>query len=278
MSASVAFQHTPAPSKGEFPSTRARIKFIVLIAASLRLLLVAGRSVADEPPDIVKQSQNPVASLISMPIQNNLEFGVGPNGDQADVLYLEPVIPLHVTKDWNIITRTIVPLIYEPHLANGIGNTAGSGETGALIWGIGPSVTFPTASDPLLGQGKYSAGLSGAVLTIRGPWVLGVLVTDVTSVGGESDRKNVHQMLVQPFLDYNLPHGWYLASSPMMTADWKASSTDRWTVPIGGGGGKLFRIGKQAINASLHAYGNVVEAHEAGNWTLRMEISLLFPQ
>lgn len=257
-------------------------------AAGLGLVLAAARCVAEEMPDIVKQSQNPVASLISVPIQNNLDFGVGPKGDQADVLYVEPVIPLHVTPDWNIITRTIVPVIYEPRIADGVGNMAGSGDvnlslylspskTGSLIWGIGPSVTFPTASNHLFGQGKYNAGLSGAMLTIRGPWVLGILVTDVASIGGDSSRKAVHQMLVQPFMDYNLPRGWYLATSPMVTADWKASSSDRWTVPIGGGGGRLFRIGKQAINASVHAYGNVVQAHEAGNWTLRIEVSLLFP-
>jgi hypothetical protein len=257
--------------------------------AILGLCFWAQQSLADEPPDLVKQSQNPVASLISVPLQNNLEFGVGPKGDQADVLYVEPVIPVSITPDWNVITRTIVPVIYEPYLSNGIGNTAGTGDTnlslylspaktGALIWGIGPSLTFPTASERLLGQGKYSAGLSGAVLTIRGPWVLGVLVTDVASVGGESDRKNVHQMLVQPFVDYNLPRGWYLSSSPMMTADWKAPSTDRWTVPIGGGGGRIFAIGKQAVNASMQAYGNVVEGHQAGYWTLRAELQLLFPR
>lgn len=278
-----------APPRGPSRAIREGARLASSIIAALGLSFAAASSVADESADIVKQSQNPVASLISVPIQNNLEFGVGPNGDQADVLYLEPVIPLNVTPDWNIITRTIVPFIYEPYLSNRIGNTAGTGDinlsmylspakTGSLIWGVGPSVTFPTASDPLLGQGKYSAGLSGAVLTIRGPWVVGVLVTDVASIGGEAIRRNVHQMLIEPFVDYNLPHGWYLTSVPMITADWKAPSTDRWTVPIGGGGGKLFRIGKQAINASIHAYGNVVEAHEAGNWTFRVEVSLLFPK
>ncbi|HEY0801744.1 MAG TPA: hypothetical protein VGD54_12930, partial [Steroidobacteraceae bacterium] len=189
-----------------------------LLAVGIRFFFAPAQCVAEETPDIVKQSQNPVASLISVPIQNNLEFGVGPKGDQADVLNVEPVIPLQITSNWNVITRAIVPFVYEPFIANGIGNTAGMGDinlsmylspakTGALIWGVGPSVSFPTASEHLLGQGKYSAGLSGAVLTIRGPWVAGVLVTDVTSVGGESNRKNVHQILVQPFIDYNLPHG-----------------------------------------------------------------------
>ena len=259
------------------------------VAAVLIALLEPRLSVAEDTPDIVKQSQNPVASLISVPVQNNLEFGVGPKGEQADVLNLEPVIPLHLTADWNLITRTIVPFLYEPYLGPGVGNTGGLGDinfsmylspakTGTLIWGVGPSVTFPTASEHLLGQGKYSAGLSGAALSIRGPWVLGVLLTDVSSVGGEVNRKNVNQMLIQPFMDLNFSHGWYLASSPMITADWKAQSANRWTVPIGGGGGRLFLIGRQAINASLHAYGNVVQGHEAGTWTLRAEIQLLFPK
>ena len=253
------------------------------------LCLLPRLGLADDSQEIAKQAQNPVASLISIPFQNNLNFGVGPQGREADVLDIEPVIPFHPTEDWNVITRTILPVVSQPYLGPNVGKTTGTGDVnlslylspahvGSLIWGIGPSFTLPTASEHSLGQGRYSAGLSAVMLTIQGPWLTGVLVTDVASVGGETTRANVDQILIEPFANYNFPHGWYLTTSPIITANWKASASDRWTVPVGGGGGKLFRIGKQAINAYVQGFGNIVQAHEAGTWTLRIQVQLLFPK
>jgi hypothetical protein len=252
-------------------------------------ILQSGYVFADDEQEIAKQAQNPVASLISVPLQNNLNFGVGPNGLAADMLDIEPVIPLHLTSDWNLITRAIIPVAYSPYLSPSVGNVTGTGDvnislylsparTGALIWGIGPSFTVPTASEHALGQGKYCAGLSGVVLTIQGPWLVGILISDVASVGGERDRRSVDQLVMQPFANYNLPRGWYLTSSPIVATDWKRASTDRWTVPIGGGAGKVFRVGKHAINASLQGFSDVVQARQAGNWTLRAQLQFLFPK
>jgi hypothetical protein len=253
--------------------------------------LTAGRAAyADSSSEIAKQAQNPIASMISVPFQNNATFGVGEHSDVADLLEIEPVIPVTLNPDWNLISRTIVPIIEQPALGPGVGSVSGLGDiqpsfyfsparpTHGVIWGLGPSFSLPTASDRSLGTGKDSAGLSGAALTIHGPWLVGVLITDVASVGGREDRKNVHQFLVEPFVDYNFSHGWYLASSPIVTADWKASSGNKWTVPMGGGGGKILRIGKQAVNAYVQAFDNVVRPHDAGNWTLRLQIQLLFPR
>ena len=195
-----------------------------------------------------------------------------------------------LSPNWNLITRTIIPVLDEPALAPGIGGVSGLGDaqlslylspshaTDGVIWGVGPSLSFPTATDRSLGAGKYSLGVSTALLTIRGPWLLGCLITDVASVAGEEDRKNVHQFLTQPFIDYNFLHGWYLASSPIVTADWKAPSGNKWTVPMGGGGGKILRVGRQAINAYVQVFDNVVRPHDAGNWTLRLQIQLLLPR
>jgi hypothetical protein len=206
------------------------------------------------------------------------------------VLNIQPVIPINLTADWNLITRTIVPVIYEPYISPAAGNAAGMDDAqialylspaapkDSIIWGVGPAISFPTATERYLGQGKFSAGLSAVVLTIRGPWLVGLLATDSTSVGGESDRPDVHQFLVQPFVNFNFPHGWYLASSPIITANWKASSDERWTVPLGGGGGKILRIGTQRLNVHVQAFDNVVHPHDAGNWTLRVQVQLLFPR
>jgi hypothetical protein len=245
---------------------------------------------AEDSPEIAKQAQNPIASLISVPFQNSTSFGVGENSRVQDSLLIEPVVPFKLSSDWNLITRTIVPLIDQPTLAPGLGNVSGLGDVQlslymspaesfkGLIWGLGPSFSFATASDRSLGTGKDSAGLSTALLTIQGHWLVGVLITDVASIGGQDNRKSVHQFLMQPFVDYNFSRGWYLASSPIMTADWKASSGNKWTVPVGGGGGKILHLGGQALNAYVQAFDDVVRPHEGGTWTLRLQVQLLFPK
>jgi hypothetical protein len=258
-----------------------------VLAAFVVLAGIASR--ADDTADLTQQVQNPVAKLISVPFQNNVNFGVGPNGGVQDVLNIEPIVPFKVTDNWNVITRTIIPLIHQPRLAPGVGNTSGLGDilftpflspakTDSIIWGIGPAFQFASANKDIFGQGKFATGLSAAALTIQGRWVIGGLVNDLVSVAGISYRKNVHQMLVQPFVDYNFSHGWYLTSSPIITADWKAPSGSRWTVPLGGGIGKIFSLGNQHMNAGLQAFDDVVHAHEAGNWSLRLELQLLFPK
>jgi hypothetical protein len=260
------------------------------LAAGVTLLFISAWAHADDSSDIAKKAQNPIASMISVPFQNSTTFGVGEHGSTGDSLLIEPVLPVTLNADWNLVTRTIVPLIEQPTLAPGLGNVSGLGdiqlslylspakEFHGIIWGLGPSFSFATASDRSLGSGKDSAGLSTALLTIRGHWLVGTLITDVTSVGGEEDRKPVHSFLVQPFVNYNFSKGWYLNSSPIITANWHAPSDGKWTVPIGGGGGKIMRIGKQALNCYVQVFDNVVRPRETGNWTLRVQLQMLFPR
>jgi hypothetical protein len=260
------------------------------MVARFATALCCGRVCAEDAPELAKLVQNPIAKVISLPFQDNLTFGVGPDHDPQNVLNIQPVLPLRLNADWNVITRTIIPVVYEPALAPGAGTTGGLGDTSlalylsparpyrSLIWGIGPAFSFATATRRGLGQEKFSAGVSAVALTIQGPWLAGALVTEVASVAGVAYRKNVNQMLVQPFINYNFPRGWYLTSSPIITANWQAAGSQQWTVPVGGGGGRAFRVGKQALNASLQAFGNVARPSEAGNWTLRMQFQLLFPK
>jgi hypothetical protein len=247
-------------------------------------LFLGAPASAEDTPEIAKQAQNPIASVISVPFQNSTTFGVGEDSRVQDSLLIEPVVPFRLTSDWNLITRTIIPVIDQPTLAPGLGNVGGLGDVqlslymspakpfGGLIWGLGPSFSFATASDRSLGAGKDSAGLSTALLTIQGHWLVGVLI------GGQEARKSVHQFLMQPFVDYNFSHGWYLASSPIITADWRATSGNKWTVPLGGGGGKILHIGRQAVNTYIQAFDEVVRPHEGGTWTLRLQVQLLFPK
>jgi len=239
--------------------------------------------------ELAKKTQNPVADLISVPFQYNVNFGVGPHDDVQYILNIQPVIPFKLTEDWNLISRTIVPLIYQPELAPGVGEVFGLGDIqeslflspakpGKVIWGLGPIFQFPTATDDSLGQGKWGAGPTAVALTVHGPWVLGALVNNVWSFAGDSDRRDVNQMLLQPFVNYNLPDAWYVVTAPIITADWEADSDDRWTVPIGAGVGKIVRLGKLPVNAQASAYYNVIRPDNAAEWQLRIQIQLLFPR
>jgi opacity protein-like surface antigen len=238
--------------------------------------------------DLAKKSQNPIADLVSLPFQSNTNFNAGPFNRTQEVLNIQPVVPLHVTADWNMISRTIIPVISQPNPVfdsntNGIGDITQSlffspAHPGALIWGAGPVFTIPSATDPILGTGRVLLGPTAVFLTTPGHWVIGVLLNNQWSVGGNPLRPSVNAFLAQPFVNYNLPHGWYLTSSPVITANWLAPSDQRWTVPIGGGFGRIFRIGDQPVSANIAGYYNVVRPTGASNWQLRAELSLLFPE
>jgi hypothetical protein len=147
-----------------------------------------------------------------------------------------------------------------------------------LIWGAGPTFTLPTATDSMLGSGKWSSGPAGVVLTMQGHWVVGVLANQQWSFAGWGDN-DVSAMLIQPFVNYNLPHGWYLTTAPIITANWKADSDNRWTLPLGAGVGKIVKLGRLPINVQLSAYNNVVTPEAFGaDWQLRFQVQFLFPK
>lgn len=263
-------------------------QFIATAMVAVALLLAPAMAQQDET-ELAKKTQNPVADLISVPLQSNFNFGAGSTGKMLYILNVQPVIPLKIGEDWNLITRVVMPIINQPTLFPGAGNATGLGDINptfffspskpsSLIWGVGPTITIPTATDRLLGSGKVSMGPAGVALTIQGPWVLGALMNNQWSVGGWGDRA-VNALLLQPFINYNLPGGWYLTSSPIVTADWKADKAgDVWTVPLGGGVGKLFRVGTQPINVQLLAYGNVAKPEFGPDWQLRFQVQFLFPK
>lgn len=240
-----------------------------------------------EEGSLARASQNPVASLISLPLQHNFLF----QEDTDDLLYnlnVQPVVPFNLSEDWNLITRTILPFFAMEDAPAGF-DSAGLGDlntslflspakSGGLIWGAGPILSFPTATEDLFGSGKWSAGPAVVALTMRGPWVLGTLANNLWSYAGDSDRRSVNALLVQPFINYNLDDGWYLVSSPVITADWKADSDERWTVPLGGGLGRVFPIGRQPVNLSLMGFYNVERPTGGPEWSLRLNLQFLFPR
>jgi hypothetical protein len=263
------------------------------------LCLNAGAALAEGPADggataLAKAAQNPIADMISLPFQYNANLNYGPEPATQSVLNIQPVVPFHLSPEWNLITRTIVPLISQPELAPGQGRTNGLGDVqfsaflspaGASewIWGAGAIVQAPSATDDVLGQGKWGLGPTAVALHLaRGdPWVYGALINNVTSVGGQKDRPNVNQMLIQPFINYNFPDhpGRYLSFSPIITANWEASqSSDRWTVPLGLGIGQVMRWGRQPVNLQAAAYYNVDKPQYGANWNIRLQLQFLFPK
>jgi len=242
--------------------------------------------------ELAKASQNPVADLISVPLQNNTSFEFGPREKTQNVLNIQPVIPFHITSEWNLINRTIIPVISQPGFAPDQGRKDGLGDINAtmffspakpskLIWGVGPIFVFPSATDERLGTEKWSAGPSAVGLFMHGPWVVGLLANNVWSFAGDSDRDDVNAMLLQYFINYNLPNGWYLTSAPIITANWEADSDNTWTVPVGGGVGKLTRVGKVGlpIDVLFQGFYNVEKPDDIGpDWSIRLQVKFLFPK
>jgi len=245
---------------------------------------------AHDSDTLVKQTQNPVANLISVPFQSNFNFGAGSKDEMVYILNVQPVIPIKLNEHWNLITRTIMPIIDQPSLFPGMDDAFGLGDINPtlffspakpskFIWGVGPTMTLPTASRSLLGSGKWSAGPAAVGLFMDGPWVAGALANQQWSFAGWGDE-DVNALLIQPFINYNLPHSWYLVSAPIMTANFSAGDGDHWTVPLGGGAGKLWRVGKVGlpINTQLQAFYNVVTPDFGPDWQLRFQLQFLFPK
>jgi hypothetical protein len=238
--------------------------------------------------DLAKKTQNPVSDMISIPLQNNFNFNYGSQNHIQYVGNIQPVIPIHATENWNVITRTIMPIIYQPQLAPNVGDVWGLGDIqftaflspskpGGTVWGVGPIVQAPSGTDNTTTSGKWAAGPSAVALRMNGPWVYGALVNYLSSFEGQNDRGAVSQWLIQPFLNYNLPDGWYLTSVPILTANMMAEGSQVWTVPLGGGAGRIVRIGKLPFNLQLQGFYNVVHPDAGPEWSIRFQIQLLLP-
>jgi len=271
---------------------------IPLLATSLTAQKAAP---AGDTEALAKATQNPVANLISVPFQNNTNFAIGPYDRTQNILNVQPVIPTRLSPHVMLISRIIQPIVWQPYSAQTTGGEFGFGDMsptfflspanpGKLIWGAGPAWVFPTATNQLLGQGKVSVGPSVVALLQPGHWTLGVLVNNVWSFAGSGSRPKVNQMTLQYFINYNLHKGWFLTSSPIVTANWNNAATldaangndttsgGRWTIPFGGGAGRITRLGPQPVNIAVNFYGSAVHPSGASSWGMRLQIALLYPQ
>ncbi len=236
---------------------------------------------------LAKQLANPVAALISVPFQNNFDFGIGPKDGWRYTLNVQPVVPFSLNDDWNLISRTIVPVIHQQDVfgstsQTGLGDTVQSlffspkePTSGGWTWGIGPVFLLPTATDGRLGSEKWGLGPTGVALKQEGKWTYGVLANHLWSVTGHSDRAEVNATFLQPFVTYSLGQGQTITAQTETTYDWRNS---KWTVPLGLFYGKVTRIGSQmvSIGGGVRYYGTKPDG--APDWGLRVSLTLLFPK
>jgi hypothetical protein len=234
--------------------------------------------------ELAQQAANPIANLMSIPFQNNTDFGLGPYDRTRNVLNIQPVVPLAHGK---LITRTIIPFVWLPDISAETGSlSSGLSDItltafyvpsgGALMWGVGPVIEFPTGGASR-GSEKWSVGPSIVLLKQSGPWTLGILANNVWSIAGDSARADVSRGLLQYFIVRQLGNGWYVNSAPINTANWKAESGQKLLVPIGAGAGKLVFLGKLPVNAQAGAYYNVVKPDIGPDWQLRVQLQVLLP-
>lgn len=262
------------------------------IAMPALLCVVSGARAAepaggDEAAELAKKLTNPVASLISVPFQNNFDFGAGSNGDGFQYkLNFQPVIPVSWNDDWNLISRTILPYVYQEDV---IGTSSQSGlsdvtqsfffspkapSASGWIWGAGPVLMLPTATDDLLGTEKWGAGPTAVVLKQENGWTYGMLMNHIWSFAGNDSRQDVSATYLQPFLSYTTKMQTIFTFNTESTYDWE---NGQWTVPMNLSVAQLVKLGKMPVQFFFGGRYYVETAANGPDWGLRAGVNFLFP-
>ncbi len=253
---------------------------------SAAFLLALSLPVFANDTDLAKQLANPISSLISVPVQGNLDFGMGPGGGSKFTTNIQPVIPFGLNEDWNIISRTILPGVDEEGIALGGANDAfGLGDTvqsfffspksSDPIWGIGPVFLLPTATDSLLGTEKWGAGPTGVILKQSGPWTYGALANHLWDFAGDDGRASVNATFLQPFVSYITETKTTFTLNSETTYDWQR---EQWNIPLNLVVSQLMKVGSQPIQLSAGVRYYVEKPDGGPEWGLRFAVTWLFPK
>jgi hypothetical protein len=261
-----------------------------LYAAAAAASLVVGtpaRATAQQNADeLAKASQNPVADMTSFPLQFNFNSGGTLQSRTGLLLNVQPVMPLPLNKEWLVVSRTVIPYVSVP-LPDGQRRTGIADiqeqmfftprSPGKVVWGFGPILSVPTATNDLVRTGQWALGPTGVALVTKDRWVIGLLANQLWRIGGDDFGGSVNALLMQPFINFNIPKGWSITSAPIITANWSASDDDKWTVPLGLGVGKITAVGRQPVSIGMQYYHNVERPTLAGANQFRFVFSLLYP-
>jgi len=239
----------------------------------------------DQATDLAKQQQNPISSLISVPLQGNWDFGLGDRDATGTLFNIQPVVPFGISRSTNLVLRVILPLASQPGSGdvrvNGVGDVVmtaffSPAKSGRFTWGAGPVVLLPTATTNALGSEKFGVGPSAVLLTQPGPWTIGLLFNHIWSTSGANDREDVSSTFLQPFVNYNLGNGLAVGAVFEATANWNAD--EHWTAPLVFTVSKVARLGKRPVNFVAGAGPTVASPEGGSSWRFRVMAVFLFPR
>ena len=254
----------------------------IFIAIALNGTLAKGNDV-----DLANKLANPISSLISVPFQFNYDNNIGPADGDRLFVNIQPVIPIEISEDWNLISRTIVPVISQSDVLPGtdqfgLGDIVQSAffspkaSTNGITWGVGPVALFPTGTDDALGSGKFGLGPTAVALIQNGPLTVGALANHIWSVAGQGSRRDVNATFIQPFVNYTLPTATSFFVNTETTYDWAASEA---SIPLNFGVNQLIDISGQKVQVGLGGrYWIDAPASGPEGWGARMNVVFLFPK
>jgi hypothetical protein len=243
------------------------------------------KSATDQATALAKQQQNPISSLISVPLQGNWDFGLGDRDATGTLFNIQPVVPIAISSRTNLILRVILPLASQPGSGdarvNGVGDVVmtaffSPAKSGRFTWGAGPVVLLPTATTNALGSEKFGVGPSAVVLTQPGPWTIGLLFNHIWSTSGANDREDVNSTFLQPFVNYNLGNGLAVGAVFEATANWNAD--EHWTAPLVFTVSKVARLGNRPVNFVAGAGPTLASPEGGSTWRFRVMAVFLFPR
>lgn len=263
----------------------ARFELIAAISVSAFWMT---QTAAAQDQALAQQLSNPVASLISVPIQYNFDHNIGPaGGGRKHLINVQPVIPISLNESWNLISRTIVPIVAQDDIFPQAGHQFGLSDTvqsfffspkqpnNGIIWGVGPVALLPTGTDALLTTDKWGAGPTAVALTQKGGWTVGVLANHIWSFAGDERRADVNATFLQPFISYTTADTWTFALNTELTYDW---TSEAWSVPINFNISKLTKFGDQPVSlgAGVRYWAESPDSGPEG-WGARATMTFLFP-